>query len=129
MRFEYVWPAVSASAATREALFERFRDVANRHREAWVLEAMGYLHHPLRAEQSRHLVVPALQMVLEIRDTGDIFFPKRWADATLGGHRSLEAADDVRAYLDSLPSEYPERLRWVLLASADSLFRAAGLAR
>jgi len=124
-RFAFVRPAVSASAATREAKFESFRDVANRRREAWVLEAMGYLHHPLRSEQSRHLVVPALQMVREIRDTGDIFFPKRWADATLGGHRSAEAAADVRAYLDSLPSDYPERLRWVLLASADPLFRAA----
>jgi aminopeptidase N len=98
-RFAFVRPAVSGSAATREATFERFKDVANRRREAWVLEAMSYLHHPLRADQSRHLVVPALQMVREIRDTGDIFFPKRWADATLGGHRSAEAAADVRACL------------------------------
>ncbi|MCR4375719.1 MAG: M1 family aminopeptidase [Acidobacteria bacterium] len=124
-RFAFVRPSVSGSAATREALFNQFKDVANRRREAWVLEAMGYLHHPLRADQSRHLVVPALQMVREIRDTGDIFFPKRWADATLGGHRSQDTAADVRAYLDSLPADYPERLRWVLLASADPLFRAA----
>lgn len=124
-RFIFVRPTVSANAATREARFESFRDPANRRREAWVLEAMAFLHHPLRAGQSRHLVVPALQMVREIRDTGDIFFPKRWADATLGGHRSPEAAADVRAYLDSLPSDYPQRLRWVLLASADQLFRAA----
>ncbi len=124
-RFAFVRPSVSGSAATREALFNQFKDVANRRREAWVLEAMGYLHHPLRADQSRHLVVPALQMVKEIRDTGDIFFPKRWADATLGGHRSPDTAADVRAYLDSLSADYPERLRWVLLASADPLFRAA----
>ena len=124
-RFAFVRPSVSGSAATREALFNQFKDVTNRRREAWVLEAMGYLHHPLRANQSRHLVVPALQMVREIRDTGDIFFPKRWADATLGGHRSQDTAADVRAYLDSLPADYPERLRWVLLASADPLFRAA----
>lgn len=68
-------------------------------------------------------------MVREIRDTGDIFFPKRWADATLGGHRSAEAAADVHAYLDSLPADFPQRLRWVLLASADSLFRAATVVR
>jgi len=128
-RFAFVRPAVSASAATREALFDRFTDVANRRREAWVLEAMGYLHHPVRAGSARHLIVPALQMVREIRDTGDIFFPKRWADAALGGHRSPEAAADVRAYLDSLPANYPERLRWVLLASADPLFRAAAIGR
>lgn len=128
-RFAFVRPSVSGNAATREALFNQFKDVANRRREAWVLEAMGYLHHPLRAGQSRHLVVPALQMVQEIRDTGDIFFPKRWADATLGGHRSQDTAADVRAYLDGLPVDYPERLRWVLLASADPLFRAAQVAR
>jgi len=128
-RFEFVRPAVSADAATREAVFERFKDVANRRREAWVLEAMGYLHHPIRGGSARHLIVPALQMVREIRDTGDIFFPKRWADAALGGHRSPEAAADVRAYLDSLPADYPERLRWVLLASADPLFRAAAVVR
>jgi aminopeptidase N len=124
-----VRPAVSADAATRDAVFERFKDVANRHREAWVLEAMGYLHHPLRADESRHLVLPALQMVLEIRQTGDIFFPKRWADAVLGGSRSADTAEDVRNYLESLPRDYPERLRWVLYASADSLFTAAKLAR
>ena len=128
-RFVFVRPALADSAATREALFERFKDVANRRREAWVLEAMGYLHHPVRAGSARHLIVPALQMVREIRDTGDIFFPKRWADAALGGHRSPEAAADVRAYLDSLPANYPERLRWVLLASADPLFRAATIVR
>jgi aminopeptidase N len=128
-RFTFVRPSVSQDPATRGALFERFRDVANRRREAWVLEAMNYIHHPLHADASRHLVVPALRLVREIRDTGDIFFPKRWADAVLGGHRSPETAADVRAYLDSLPADYPQRLRWVLLASADPLFRAVQVAR
>ncbi len=124
-RFVFVRPAVSADASVREAMFERFKDVANRRREAWVLEAMSYIHHPLRAEVSGPLIVPALRMVLEIRNTGDIFFPKRWADAALGGHQSPEAATVVRAFIDGLPADYPERLRWVLLASADPLFRAA----
>lgn len=124
-RFVFVRPAVSADLATREAAFERFKDVANRRREAWVLEAMNYLHHPLRAAEIQHLVVPALELVLEIRNTGDIFFPKRWADATLGGHQSADTAKAVRAFIDGLPRDYPQRLRWVLEASADPLFRAA----
>jgi len=124
-RFVFVRPAVSADLTTREAVFERFRDVANRRREAWVLEAMNYLHHPLRASEVQHLVVPALELVLEIRNTGDIFFPKRWADATLGGHQSPETASAVRAFIDGLPRDFPQRLRWVLEASADPLFRAA----
>ncbi len=124
-RFAFVRPSVSASPADREALFARFRQVEHRRREAWVLESMAYIHHPLRSAQAEHLVVPALQMVREIRDTGDIFFPKRWADATLGGHQSPATAAAVRAFIDGLPPDYAERLRWVLEASADSLFRAA----
>lgn len=124
-RFVFVRPSVSASLADREALFTLFGQVENRRREAWVLEAMNYIHHPLRAEQVEHLVVPALQLVLEIRNTGDIFFPKRWADATLGGHQSPATAAAVRAFIDGLPRDYPQRLRWVLEASADPLFRAA----
>ncbi len=124
-RFEFVRPALSSDPAVRAALFERFRDVGQRRREAWVLEAMNYLHHPLRAAEAAPLVIPALELVREIRDTGDIFFPKRWADAVLGGHRSPDVARDVRAFIAQLPADYPERLRWVLLASADPLFRAA----
>lgn len=124
-RFVFVRPSVSPSLADREALFTRFQQVENRRREAWVLEAMNYIHHPLRAEQVEHLVVPALQLVLEIRNTGDIFFPKRWADAVLGGHQSPATAAAVRAFIDGLPPDYPQRLRWVLEASADPLFRTA----
>jgi aminopeptidase N len=124
-RFTFVRPAVSADVAVREALFEKFSQVEHRRREAWVLEAMNYIHHPLRANDVDHLVIPALKLLLEIRNTGDIFFPKRWADATLGGHQSAATAADVRAFINRLPSDYPQRLRWVLEASADPLFKAA----
>jgi aminopeptidase N len=63
--------------------------------------------------------------VLEIQQTGDIFFPKRWADATLSGYQSPQTAAEVRQFIDELPATYPPRLRWVLLASADALFKAA----
>jgi aminopeptidase N len=56
--------------------------------------------------------------------TGDIFFPKRWMDATLSGQRSPEAARPVRSFLDKLPSSYPDRLRRIVLSSADDLLRA-----
>lgn len=124
-RFTFVRPALSSDPAVRAARFESFRDPAQRTREAWVLEAMAYLHHPLRADSSADLVLPALSLVREIRDTGDIFFPKRWADTTLGGHRRAATADAVRRFIAQLPATYPERLRWVLLSSADGLFKAA----
>ena len=124
-RFAFVMPALSRDAAVRERFFESLKDVNNRRREAWVLEATRYLHHPLRAASSKRLVVPALALVREIQQTGDIFFPKRWADATLGGYQSIQTAAEVRAFIERLPPDYPPRLRWVLLSSADPLFRAA----
>ena len=126
-RFQFVMPAVSPDAAVRARWFESLRDVENRRREAWVLEGARYLHHPLRARESAPLVRPALELVHEIQRTGDIFFPKRWADATLSGYQSPEVAAEVRAFIEGLPGDYPPRLRWVLLASADPLFRAARL--
>jgi aminopeptidase N len=123
-RFEFVMPALSADPAVRDRLFESFRDPANRRHEPWVLEAERFLNHPLRDPQSRKYVRPALDLLPEIQRTGDIFFPKRWADATLSGHRSKEAADAVRAYLAAHP-ELPQRLKWVVLSSADELFRQA----
>jgi len=126
-RFAFVMPALSGDAADRERFFESLRDVNNRRREAWVLEAARYLHHPLRAPASRKLVRPALELVREIQQTGDIFFPKRWADVTLSGYQSVQTAADVRAFIDALPADYPPRLKWVLQSSADPLFRASRL--
>jgi aminopeptidase N len=124
-RFAFVMPALSSDAAAREGFFETLKNVANRRREAWVLESVRYLHHPLRAASSKKLVIDALGLVWEIQRTGDIFFPKRWADATLSGYQSPQTAADVRQFIQELPADYPPRLRWVLLASADQLFRAA----
>ena len=124
-RFQFVMPALSADPAARGAWFASLKDVANRRREPWVLEGLNYLHHPLRAEASKQYVQPSLEMLWEIQKTGDIFFPKRWLDATLGGYASPEVANTVRAFLKSLPAGYPERLRNITLQSADELFRAA----
>jgi aminopeptidase N len=124
-QFAFVRPALSADRAERDAWFKSLADLANRRHEPWVLEGLRYLHHPLRAESSEQYIRPSLQMLLEIQRTGDIFFPKRWMDATLGGHRSPSAAAIVRAFLEKLPPGYPERLRRVILSSADELFRAS----
>lgn len=124
-RFAFIMPAVSRDPAVRERFFEGLEDVRNRAHEAWVLDAVRYLHHPLRASSSAGLVRPALNLVWDIQRTGDIFFPKRWTDATLSGYQTAAMAEEVRAFIASLPPDYPPRLRWVLLASADPLFRAA----
>ena len=99
----------------------------NRRREQWVLESLQYLNHPLREVHARRFVLPALGLLREVQRTGDIFFPKRWMDATLGGYQTPEAAAVVRQFLDTLPADYPERLRRIVLSSSDDLFRASGI--
>jgi len=123
VQFEFVRPALSADLAVRDAFFARLADVRNRRRETWVLQAVGYLHHPLRAPASEKYITPSLELLTEIQRTGDIFFPKRWTDATLGGHQSASAARRVTDFLEKLPENYQERLRRIILSSSDDLIR------
>ena len=127
-RLQFVIPALSSDSATRDAFFASLAEVRNRAREAWVLDGLRYLHHPLRSSDSIKYIRPGLALLQDIQRTGDIFFPKRWMDATLGGHRSLEAARIVRSFLAGLSDSYPDRLRLIILSSADDLFRASGAA-
>jgi aminopeptidase N len=122
-RFAFVIPALSADPGVREQAFARFGAVENRRREPWVLESLQYLNHPLRESHANRFVLPALDMLRDIQRTGDIFFPTRWTESTLAGHRSPEAAAAVRAFLDR-EVDLPERLRWIVLTAADELFRA-----
>ena len=123
-RFVFVMPAVAADPAVRDAFFESLRDPRNREHEPWVLEAVSYLHHPLRAEESERYILASLELVEEIQRTGDIFFPMRWLNATLNGHNSRTAAGIVRGFLETRP-DYPPRLRGKILQAADGLYRGA----
>lgn len=122
--FEFVMPALSAEQAVRDAFFASLRDPANRAREPWVLRALGFLHHPLRARESEAYVRPSLDLLEEIQRTGDIFFPLRWLHATLDGHQTAAAAAVVERWLTERPDLTP-RLRAKALQAADGLFRAA----
>jgi aminopeptidase N len=123
-RFQFVLPALSADPSERARWFASLADVNNRRREPWVLEGLNYLHHPLRAADAARFVQPALDLLWDIQKTGDIFFPKRWMDTTLGGHQSPAVARTVRDFLERLPPDYPVRLKNIVLQSADELFRA-----
>jgi aminopeptidase N len=123
-RFEFVLPAVNADASMRAQFNTSLADAQNRVREPWVLEALRTLHHPLRAESSVTYLPGHLQLLEEVKATGDIFFPQGWLDAAFSGHRSPEAAAAIRAFLDSHP-DLPADLRAKILQSADPVFRAA----
>ena len=62
-------------------------------------------------------------MVEEVQRTGDIFFPGRWLDATLGGTTAPRGGDG--AGLPGCPPRLPPRLRAKVLQWADMVWRAA----
>jgi aminopeptidase N len=123
-RFAFVMPALSADPQVRASAFERFRQLENRRREPWVAESLAYLNHPLRAADGERFITPGLELLADIQRTGDIFFPGAWTGSMLWGHRSPRAAAMVHDFL-AKELQYPERLRWTVLSSADDLFRAA----
>ena len=123
-RFAFIRPALSADPAERRELFDRLKSVENRRQESWALDAVGLMNHPLRASDAVPQLRASLDLVQEIQQTGDIFFPLRWMNAVLDGHQSPEAAAIVTEFLADHP-EYPARLRGKMLQAADGLFRAA----
>ncbi|MGZ3940218.1 MAG: aminopeptidase, partial [Flavisolibacter sp.] len=97
-----------------------------RKKEAWVGDALSYLHHPLRTGSSIRYLQESLDMMEEIQRTNDIFFPGTWLNATLGTYQSTEAANIVREFLKAHPNYNPQ-LRMKILQAADPLFRAEKL--
>ena len=123
-QWAFVSPALDKDPSS---FFESLKDVKNRAKEPWVLEGLSYLHHPRRGDWGERLIRPSLNLLREIQQTGDIFFPQRWMAATLGHYRSAAAAKDVRVFLASLPADYPSRLKLTILVAADDLFHAQPL--
>jgi aminopeptidase N len=121
-RFDFVVPSVSPDQAVRDSFFDSLRNPAKREHEPWVLEALGYLHHPMVAERSEKYILPSLEMLEEIKSTGDIFFPGNWITTTLAGHHSPEAKAIVEKFLDD-HTDYPSDLRLKILQAADLLVR------
>ena len=123
-RQRFMRAALSADRTVRDSLFRTFAQVGNRRRESWVLDAQSAMNHPLRARAAIGNLEAALALTAEIQATGDIFFPLNWLNATLGGHRSAEAAAIVAAFLQQ-HQELSPRLRGKMLQASDDLFRSA----
>jgi len=122
-KLRFIAPSLSPEQSVRDAFFDALAQASNRETESWVLDALANLHHPLRTAESEKYLLPSLELLQEIQVTGDIFFPKRWLDATLGNYRSATAVSTVRTFLEERP-DYNEQLRMKILQSADMLYRA-----
>ncbi|MGZ3939398.1 MAG: M1 family metallopeptidase, partial [Flavisolibacter sp.] len=74
-RLQFLMPAVSRDEKIRDAFFASLKDLRVRKKEAWVGDALSYLHHPLRTGSSIRYLQESLDMMEEIQRTNDIFFP------------------------------------------------------
>jgi aminopeptidase N len=127
-RIEFLMPALSTDVKERDAFFNSLKERKNREKEAWVLYALGYLHHPLRQNTSVKYVTESLILLEEIQATGDIFFPQSFVSATLGSYQTREVTDMVNAYLKAHPNLNP-KLKGKVLQGADNVMRAQKLVK
>ena len=121
-QFDYIIRASHPDSATRDALFAELLEPENRRTEPWAATMLSLLNHPLREQEAVKYIRPALEELREVQRTGDIFFPRNWAGATLGNHRSAEAYAEVEAFFAEHP-DYPVMLKNKILQAAHPLYR------
>ena len=122
-RFEFLLPSLSKEETIRDAFTESLKDEKNREKEAWVLTALGNIHHPLRQESGKKHLKDCLYLIEEIKRTGDIFFPKGWLSGSIGRYSSVYAFDVVQQFLKDNP-DFSPILKRKLLQATDGLYRA-----
>jgi aminopeptidase N len=125
-RLDFLMPALSANVSVRDSFFNSLTDRKNRAKEAWVVVALGYLHHPLRQSTSYKYLPQSLELVEEIQRTGDIFFPASWLSATFGSYQTAAAWQVVQQFLLKHPN-YNPRLKAKIQQATDNLYRAQKL--
>lgn len=118
-RFDFIRPSLSFDTATKKEFFISLNEEKNRAKESWVQIALSNLNHPLHQEEALVFVRPSLDLLKEIQETGDIFFPKGWLNSSVGRHTSKEAYDILQGYLVDNPNLKPSLRSKVLQASDD----------
>lgn len=119
-RFKFIAEAI----LNPDSFFESLKNEENREKEPWVIDGLYYLHHSLNAKNSVKYIYPSLNMLEELQITGDIFFPKRWLDATFSGHASIDAVTEINLFLNEHPN-FPEKLKNKIFQSTDLVFKAS----
>lgn len=117
-QFDYIARAAQPDIASRDALFEWLLIPENRRTEPWAATTLALLNHHLRQTDAVKYIYRGLEELTEVQQTGDIFFPRNWAGALLGGHHSDEAKDEVARFLED-NSDYNPLLRNKILQAAN----------
>lgn len=77
---------------------------------------------PFFSDHSQEYLYSSLAILPELKQTGDIFFPKRWLDATLGYYNSTRSIITVRSFLNE-NLDFPEDLTNKILQAYDMVVR------
>ncbi|OMQ08475.1 M1 family aminopeptidase [[Flexibacter] sp. ATCC 35103] len=125
-RFEFLLPSLSKDEMVRDAFVKSLKDDENREKESWVAVGLANINHPLRQESAQKYIRFSLDLVEEIQQTGDIFFPKDWLNNTVGKYSSKYAFDEVQRFLKENPNFSPI-LKRKLLQATDGLYRAQNI--
>ncbi|OXG09423.1 aminopeptidase N [Flavobacterium araucananum] len=125
-RFEFLLPSLSKDELVRDAFVKSLKEDENREKESWVSVGLANIHHPLRQESAQKYIRLSLDLVTEIQQTGDIFFPKDWLNNTVGKYSSKYAFDEVQRFLKENPNFSPI-LKRKLLQATDGLYRAQNI--
>ena len=123
-QFDFIVQAVTPDTLQMDAFFQSLMKAENRRIEPWAASALSYLNHPLRQPYSVKYIRPGLEILQEVQRTGDIFFPKNWANALLGNYKSKEAYQELQAFFEAHP-DYPPLLKNKILQAAWPLYREA----
>lgn len=108
-QFRFIMRATHPDVVVRDALFESLMEPENRRPEPWTATVVGYLNHHLRQEDAVKYIRPALEELMEVQRTGDIFFPRNWVGSLLEGHSSQEAYNEIFRFFEAHPG-YSELL-------------------
>lgn len=122
-RFVFLLPSLSSDPEERSEFFQSFAQAKNRAKEDWVLTALNNIHHPLRQRDAIKDLKLSMDLLQEIQQTGDIFFPKRWLSSSIGRYSSTEAYQVLQDFLLSHPDYNPILMKKILQAT-DDLSRA-----
>lgn len=119
-QFDFISRACSPDDEALQALFNSLLKAENRRIEPWTASVLRLLNDRVREPQSNRYLKPGLDVLLEVQQTGDIFFPGNWLSALLGDHHSQEAKSMVEGFIREHP-DYPEKLMNKLKENAYSL--------
>ena len=105
--FDFVSRACNPDREVQQGLFNDLLQVENRRVEPWARTMLALLNEPAREPYSNRYLVPGLDALEEIQQTGDIFFPGYWLSSLLSGHHSTEAGDIVNNWIENHQSLRP----------------------